>query len=258
MDQSPELHTFNNVDYAKKRLLITPRGPDPVLLGIRGESARDVYNAFQMIQIDEDIERWMIFRTNQGTDAHFPDVSMICNAQPYTPLVIQGHVTSSPQLVPGRHVIFQIRDVSGELDCAAYEPTKKFRNIIRQLHPSDHVRVYGAIRAPSPHLPTTLNVEKLEILELMPDVTYMNPLCKRCGKRLTSMGYRKGFRCKKCNVRDRDAQKITVLKSRTLSTGVYLPPLSAHRHLTKPVSRYGCEKSTPTGVNPTLFWAVSS
>jgi tRNA(Ile2)-agmatinylcytidine synthase len=258
MDQCPHIHTFNNIDYAKKRILIAPRGPDPVLVGIRGDSALDVYNAFQMIQIDEDIERWMIFRTNQGTDAHFPDVSMICSAQPYHPLAIQGCVTHPPQLVPGRHVIFQIRDASGELDCAAYEPTKKFRNIIRQLHPGDRIRVYGAIRAPSPCLPTTLNVEKLEILELMPDVMYRNPPCKQCGKRLTSMGHRKGFRCKKCHVRDRDAQKIVVSKARTLSTGVYLPPLSAHRHLTKPVSRYGSEKSTSSVVNLTLFWAVIS
>jgi tRNA(Ile2)-agmatinylcytidine synthase len=211
-----------------------------------------------MIQIDEDIERWMIFRTNQGTDAHFHDISLIRSAQSYHPLVIQGLVTRAPQLVPGRHVIFQICDASGELDCAAYEPTKKFRNIIRQLHPGDRVRVYGAIRAPSPPLPTTLNVEKLEILELLPDVTYRNPPCKQCGKRLTSMGHRKGFRCKKCNVRDRDAQKIEVSMTRTLSPGVYLPPLSAHRHLTKPVSRYGSEKSTSSVVNPKLFWAISS
>jgi tRNA(Ile2)-agmatinylcytidine synthase len=257
MDQCSDIHTFNNIDYANKRILITPRGPDPILLGIRGESALDVQNAFQMLQINEDIERWIIFRTNQGTDAHFPEVSLISTALPYHPLVIQGLVIRPPQLVPGRHVIFQIKDTSGEMDCAAYEPTKKFRNIIRQLCPGDQVRVYGGVRAPSHHLPTTLNVEKLEILTLQPIIVYHNPSCKQCHKRLTSMGYQKGFRCKKCNIREPDAQKISVPIPRTLSPGVYLPPLSAHRHLTKPLSRYGWKKSAASRVTPEVFWAVS-
>jgi tRNA(Ile2)-agmatinylcytidine synthase len=257
MDQCPSIHTFNNIDYSQKRLLITPRGPDPILLGIRGESARDVLNAFQMLQINEDIERWVIFRTNQGTDAHFPAESLITTALPYHPLVVQGQVSHLPYVIPRRHLIFQIHDTSGELDCAAYEPTKTFRNIIRQLQLGDHVRVSGGVRPPSHHHPLTLNVEKLEILTLQPIIQYHNPSCKQCNKRLTSMGFQKGFRCKKCHIREPDAKKIAVSIPRTVSPGVYLPPLSAHRHLTKPFSRYGREKSAALMVMPERFWAVS-
>lgn len=257
MDQCTGVPTFNNLDYAEKRLLITPRGPDPILMGIRGESARDVQRAFQMLQINEDIERWVIFRTNQGTDAHFPAIALINTALPYHPLVVQGHVDHSPRVVPGRHLIFRIQDKSGRIDCAAYEPTKKFRNIIRQLQPGDHVRVSGGVRPPSHHHPLTLNVEKLEILALQPLIQYHNPSCKQCRKSLTSMGFQKGYRCKKCRMRYPDAKKIAVPIPRTISLGVYLPPLSAQRHLTKPFSRYGREKSTASDEAPELFWAVN-
>jgi tRNA(Ile2)-agmatinylcytidine synthase len=257
MDKCTHIRTFNNIDYAKKRLLITPRGPDPILMGIRGESALDVQNAFQMLQINEDIERWVIFRTNQGTDAHFPEIALINTALPYHPFVVQGHVDHTPHIVPGRHLIFQIHDTSGKLDCAAYEPTKKFRNIIRQLQLGDHVRVFGGVRPSSHHHPITLNVEKLEILTLQPTIQYHNPSCKQCNKRMTSMGSQKGFRCKKCHIREPDAKKTAVLVPRTLSPGVYLPPLSAHRHLTKPFSRYGQEKSAASIEMPETFWAVS-
>ena len=42
MDEATSPGTFNNYDYQNNRMLITPHGPDPVLLGIRGESAEIV------------------------------------------------------------------------------------------------------------------------------------------------------------------------------------------------------------------------
>jgi tRNA(Ile2)-agmatinylcytidine synthase len=71
------------------------------------------------------------------------------------------------------------------------------------------------------------------------------------------MGFQKGFRCKKCRIRESNAKKIAVPIPRTLSPGVYLPPLSAHRHLTKPFSRYGWEKTAVPIVTPGQFWVVS-
>ena len=37
MDEITRPITFNNYDYERERVLITPKGPDPVLVGIRGE-----------------------------------------------------------------------------------------------------------------------------------------------------------------------------------------------------------------------------
>ena len=47
MDKQTQPYTFNNVDIAKGRVIITPRGPDPILLGIRGETAEIVKSAVQ-------------------------------------------------------------------------------------------------------------------------------------------------------------------------------------------------------------------
>ena len=70
MDKLTQPYTFNNVDSEKGRVIITPRGPDPILFGIRGETAEIVKKAYELVKPLEPVERWVIFRSNQGTDAH--------------------------------------------------------------------------------------------------------------------------------------------------------------------------------------------
>ena len=74
MDKQTQPYTFNNVDAEKGRVIITPRGPDPILFGIRGETAEIVKKAFSLVKPLEPVERWVIFRSNQGTDAHLKPV----------------------------------------------------------------------------------------------------------------------------------------------------------------------------------------
>ncbi len=59
---------------------------------------------------------------------------------------------------------------------------------------------------------------------------------------MESMGWEKGFRCRRCGLRDRRSRKLTVEAERLLKPGLYMPPPRAHRHLTKPLERYGREK----------------
>ncbi|MEM2393842.1 MAG: DUF1743 domain-containing protein, partial [Candidatus Bathyarchaeia archaeon] len=66
MDKATAPLTFNNIDPETGRVLITPRGPDPILFGIRGETPEAVKKAFLMVRAFEPIERWVIFRTNHG------------------------------------------------------------------------------------------------------------------------------------------------------------------------------------------------
>jgi tRNA(Ile2)-agmatinylcytidine synthase len=238
--------TFNNVDLENKRTLITPRGPDPVLFGVRGETARAVREAGGMIKAAEEVERWVIFKTNQGTDAHLRRVENIRQVQPHRPVIVTGTVTRRPVTVPVRHVIFSIEDDTGNIDCAAYEPTKKFRNIIRKLIPGDLAELYGGVRSASAGHPMTINLEKIDVIRLSPKVVFRSPKCPECGKTMTSMGRKKGYKCRKCGFRDSEARRQATEVDRNLSTGLYLPPLSAHRHLTKPLSRYGREKSAFT------------
>jgi tRNA(Ile2)-agmatinylcytidine synthase len=48
-------HTFNSYDHQSRRVLVAPTGPDPVLLGVRGDSPQVVLEAFQGIDVDEEI-----------------------------------------------------------------------------------------------------------------------------------------------------------------------------------------------------------
>jgi len=253
MDEATRGGTFNNVD-ERGRPIITPHGPDPVLYGVRGESPEAVYGACKMVEELEPVERWMIYRSNQGTDAHFASAVPISSLTPYNPAIIMGAVASRPETIPGSHVIFKVRDGSGEADCAAYEPTGGFRNVVRRLIPGDTVRVYGGVRPMNPGL--TLNAEKLEVMSLAEKVSFRNPRCPECGGSTESMGSGQGLRCKKCGYRDGSLEKIRAVKPRQLKPGAYLPDRDAHRHLTKPLERYGRERPYVRGplFEPWISW----
>ena len=242
MDKLTLPYTFNNVDSEKSRVIITPRGPDPILFGIRGESAEIVKKAFKIIKPLEHVERWVIFRSNQGTDAHLKPVKALSDLEPYSSIIAKGIVSQNPRVVPLRHVIFSIKDDSAEVDCAAYEPTGDLRKIARELVIGDSVEVYGAVHKATATKPLTINLEKINILKLNPKVIYENPLCPNCNKRLKSMGKSQGFRCEKCGVKYADLKKIPLILNRCIKEGLYFTSTRSQRHLTKPFRRYGQEK----------------
>jgi len=241
MDKELQPYTFNNVDFEKHRVIITPRGPDPILFGIRGESAEIVKKAFAMVKPLESVERWVIFRSNQGTDAHLKPVDTLSKLVPYSSLIARGVVSRKPRIVPLRHVIFSIKDNSAEVDCAAYEPTGNLRKIARELIVGDSVEVYGAVHR-STGKPLTINLEKINVLSLAPKTKLENPICPNCGKRLKSMGKDQGFRCEKCGEEYADLTKKDSPLPRTLKPGLYITSTRSQRHLTKPIRRYGMEK----------------
>jgi tRNA(Ile2)-agmatinylcytidine synthase len=242
MDKLTRPYTFNNVDLEKGRVVITPRGPDPILFGIRGETPEVVKKAFKLVKPLEPVERWLVFRTNQGTDAHLRRVAALNQIEPYNSVIVRGVVSRSPRLIPLRHVIFSIKDETGEVDCAAYEPTGALRKVARDLIVGDSIEAYGAVRKPSAGKRLTVNLEKINILALAPKIVLQNPVCLKCGKRLKSMGKDKGFRCEKCGARFNDAEKVQTARERGLKAGLYATSTRSQRHLTKPLSRYGLEK----------------
>ena len=243
MDKATAPYTFNNVDQKTSRVLITPRGPDPILFGIRGETPEIVKEAFEMAKPLETVERWVIFRTNQGTDAHLKLVKQLSQIKPFNPVVAKGTVATNPKIIPRRHVVFSIENESAQVDCAAYEPTGSLRKAAKKLIVGDYVEVHGGVRAPSQNHPLTINLEKIRVMRLAPKIVYHNPVCLKCGKRLKSMGRNKGFRCKKCGSRHLDLRKIEVKVKREIRKGLYITSSRSQRHLTKPFRRYGLEKS---------------
>ncbi|MBX5327101.1 MAG: TiaS agmantine-binding domain-containing protein [Candidatus Bathyarchaeia archaeon] len=235
--------TFNNVDPETGRILITPRGPDPILFGIRGETPEAVKQAFKIVKVDEPMERWVVFRTNHGTDAHLRKIRSLGDVQPYRPIVAKGTVADAPMIVPRRHVIFSIQDHTAKVDCAAYEPTGNLRKTAAQLIPGDVIEVYGGVRPSSGTRPATINLEKFRVIRLAPKIVLHNPKCPKCGKTLSSMGKAQGYRCGRCGYKSKRLTKTQTREKRTLQKGLYITSPHSQRHLTKPFSRYGQEKT---------------
>jgi tRNA(Ile2)-agmatinylcytidine synthase len=228
-------HTFNSYDHQKAKVLIAPHGPDPVLAGIRGDSPGILLRAFRMLRFGERPEGYMVYLTNQCTDAH---LSYPLDDKVYSSGWFEGEVASS-SVGEGGHVYITVRNGPSALRCAVYEPTGDLRRVARLLAAGDRVRVFGGIRRPSRSKGRTLNIEKIEVLSLAQVRT--NPSCKNCGRRMKSEGQTKGFQCRSCGARA--PPSAAVVLERALQPGVYLPSPRAHRHLTKPLIRYGAEKA---------------
>jgi tRNA(Ile2)-agmatinylcytidine synthase len=242
MNEKTAPYTFNNIDPETGRVLITPHGPDPILYGIRGETPSAVKQACRIVKSLEPVERWMIFRTNHGTDAHLRKVKGISEVLPYHSVIMEGWVNGAPKIVPRRHVVFSIEDASGRIDCAAYEPTGELRKAAVQLIGGDIVEVYGGVRPASHKYGLTVNLEKIRVVNLTPMTVLSNPSCPKCGKRMSSMGKNQGFRCDKCGFRDKTLTKIATESARSVEKKLHVTSPRSQRHLTKPLCRYGREK----------------
>ncbi|AIC16321.1 tRNA(Ile)(2)-agmatinylcytidine synthase [Nitrososphaera viennensis] len=238
-------YTFNNYDQNHGRVLIAPHGSDPVFFGVRGESPEVVSSAISRILLPaaEKLEGHMVFRSNQGTNMHLQNELDLRAAKAYTAGYVMCRVKSRPYAMEGGHVMFSVEQAAGaEMPAAIYEPTG-LANIAVALAPGDLIEIGVGVRKGTTLHPKILNVEYLLVKKLAPVYDVANPLCRMCGKRMKSEGRNKGYQCERCKFRDQKAQKIMVEKERTIKPGLYVPTPKAHRHLTKPLHRYGMEKS---------------
>jgi len=227
--------TFDNLDPTTGEIRITPHTPCPILYGIRGESPEVVKKAHRIVRVTEPIEQMIIYKTNQGTDEHLRKAK-IAEAKPNWSVIVDGVVCKAPRTIAGGHVIFRVKDETGEIDCAAYEPTRQFRDKIKELIIGDRLKVHGGIKE-KPELPLTINLEKIEVLELAPLFKKENPKCPRCGKRMKSEGKDKGYSCKRCGMRAPASSAKIVRLDRGISIGKFEVPPRARRHLAKPLIR---------------------
>ena len=232
MDRATRPYTFDNIDPESGEIRITPHTPCPVLLGIRGVDPEILEKAFRMIRIYEPIEFVAIFETNQATDAHYQKLGTY-DLRDGVSAIVEGIVAEAPRIDVGGHVFFKLRDIYGEIWCAAYEPTKSFRKLILQLIPGDEIVAYGAVKQKPQGL--TLNLEKIYIRGLAEKIVERPPKCPECGRRMTSMGKNKGFKCRRCGGRLPEECREIVRVPRAIKPGFYEVPPSARRHLTKPL-----------------------
>ncbi len=238
-DRETYPETWDTVDLRNRLVVCVPHSADPVLFGIRGENPEIVTEAARMIRA-EPIERFAVYRTNQGTDMHLLPAANIAEVRDLHSYRLEGTVSAIPKTICGGHVFFPIKDEKGDkIDCAAFEPTKNFRELIRKLIPGDKVVLSGSVTS------MTLNIEKIEIKKLVPLYKEENPLCPDCKKHMKSAGQGQGFRCKKCGTQA--SSKIRYEVERDIETGLYEVPPCARRHLAKPLVR---EKRSDIRVYP--------
>jgi tRNA(Ile2)-agmatinylcytidine synthase len=225
--------TWDTVDHHNNRIVFAPHSGDPVLFGIRGSDPEAILKAFQTIK-SEPVERSVLYQTNQGTDAHILQgvVSDVLDNQSYR---LHGFVAEPAKAIAGGHLFFPLQDGSSRINCAAFEPTKNFRAIVKQLISGDELEVYGSVQDGS------LNLEKINILHLADIVETSAPLCPECKKRMESAGKGQGYRCRRCKTHAEERMRL--LLPRQLENGYYEVPPCARRHLSRPLVRMCGEKT---------------
>jgi len=226
--------TFNSYDIESDRALITPHGPDPVFYGIRGENAESVVTASKIVKANEKLDGYMVFKSNQGTSDHLKNELDVNDLRPYTSGFLTGQVCNKPIMMQGGHVFFSIMVNGKKVKCGVYKPTK-ITKIAQNLILNDKIRIGGGIRKASKNHERIVNVEFLDVIELAKDIQVSNPTCKDCNKKMKSKGTKQGFECIKCG--KNSFSKPTSEIPRKIECKLYLPVMSAHRHLTRPYQR---------------------
>ena len=228
--------TWDTVDHHNNRIVFAPHSKDPVLFGIRGSDPDAIEEALQTIE-SEPWERKVLYMTNQGTDAHIlqGEIEKLLDCQSYR---VQGIVAEPPAAIEGGHLFFTLQNGTQRLKCAAYEPTKNFRSIVKQLIPGDELEVFGSLRD------ETLNLEKINLLRLVTQEVLVAPSCPQCKRRMESAGHGQGYRCRRCKIKA--PIRVHKIMQRGLETGFYEVPPCARRHLSKPLLRMNGQKVHPS------------
>jgi tRNA(Ile2)-agmatinylcytidine synthase len=218
-------------------VVFAPHSQDPVLFGIRGDDPGALELALSTVK-SEPYERTVLYMTNQGTDAHIKrdEISRVVDNRSYR---LRGNVLQKPEAIVGGHLFFTLGSLygTGSVKCAAFEPTKNFRDVIRRLLPGDLIEVYGAVRE------GCLNLEKIEVIKPAERAVFMAPQCPNCRRRMKSAGRNQGYRCKRCGTKAQERERKVV--DRDLERGFYEVPPSARRHLAKPLVRMRDEMVHP-------------
>jgi len=219
---------WDTVDRVEGEAVCVPHTPGPVLYGVRGDDPAAVDRVAAGIR-SEPVATWARFWTNQGTDAHLTAGTMgaLRDARAYR---VDGTVATAPETRRGGHVFLTLADGDEALPCAAFEPTKRFRDRVRALRPGDRVTVCGEVTD------GTLKLEKFAVRELVRTEAVV-PTCPDCGRRMESAGRGQGYRCRGC--RTSAPGKVEQPVERAIEPGWYEVPPVARRHVAKPLVRGG-------------------
>ncbi|MFC6731420.1 MULTISPECIES: tRNA(Ile)(2)-agmatinylcytidine synthase [unclassified Haladaptatus] len=226
---------WDTVDEVEGQAVCVPHTPGPILYGIRGDDPDAVREVAAAIE-SEPVAETALFVTNQGTDAHLREgtISTAKNGRSYR---LSGVVTTPPETREGGHVFFEIQAGINRLQCAAFEPTKRFRDHVRNLRVGDDLVVCGECSD------GTLKLEKFAVRAVQ-TTALETPTCPGCDRRMKSAGANQGYRCRDCGTTA--PGKVEVSVARDIEPGWYEVPPCARRHIAKPLIRGGFDCETHT------------
>ncbi|MFA9416739.1 DUF1743 domain-containing protein [Natrinema sp. HArc-T2] len=234
---------WDTVDRGEDETVCVPHTPGPILHGIRGDDPDAVRAVADRIE-SEPVAASQLFVTNQGTDVHLQKgaISTVDDGRAYC---LEGQVASDPDTRRGGHVFVDLvspaaddpadDDSSDRLTCAAFEPTKRFRDRVRALRVGDRLTACGEVSD------GTLKLEKFAVRDLV-RTERVTPTCPDCGRTMKSAGRNQGYRCRACKTER--AEKTTRDLERDLEIGWYEVPPCARRHIAKPLVRGGFDAPT--------------
>jgi tRNA(Ile2)-agmatinylcytidine synthase len=233
---------WDTVDRAEGEAVCVPNAPGPIFYGIRGDDPDACRAVADRIE-GEAVDRRATFVTNQGTDAHLHDDSF-ADLRDGRASRVSGVVTSPPETRRGGHVFFGLGPGSradgdagataDDVDCVAFEPTKRFRDRVRALRVGDELTACGEVSR------GTLKLEKFAVRSLV-RTEATTPTCPDCERTMESAGAGQGYRCRDCGVQSaRERREL----DRDLDVGWYEVPPCARRHVAKPLVRGGFDAPT--------------
>lgn len=249
VDRKYRPRLFANVDYERRRILVTPHGPDPVIAGFRSLSPLILRDLLIHFRKRIKFERALIYKTNQGTGIHLSLYKEISEIRPYDSTRIRGCIVDDPKIIKGGHVTFYLGDSTGNIRCMVYKPTGRLAKVAKLLKRGDIVEIGGGA-VPSGKYGISINVEFIRIIKVKPLFKTENPICPKCSARMESAGKGKGFKCRKCGYASIKLNKEVVMLPRILEPGIYMPSPIAYRHLTKPFETLGARGEEVSLVSP--------
>ena len=227
---------WDTIDRESGYPVCVPRTPCPILYGIRGDDPGACRAVSEAIT-GEPVDTSATFVTNQGTDQHLRSIEPSGIAEDQA-VRVTGEVVEGPETREGGHVFFTLGFPDAAVDslaCAAFEPTKRFRNRVRALRVGDRLTVCGEVSG------GTCKLEKFAVRDLN-TTALVTPDCPECGRSMKSAGANAGYRCRDCGTEAEG--KVEQSIARDLEGGWYEVPPCARRHVAKPLVRGGFDGET--------------
>ena len=193
--------TFLCRDPRTKRGLISPRGPCPVMFGVRATTREVASQATEiLVQNSAPTVGSRVFKTNQATGDHIETV--------------QNSIIARKEILQGGHVI-----LNGNM--MAFSESGDLNKLAQWLEVGDSIEWMGMEYDDKFHL---------EAVRVTKSNRNLRPLC-HCGTRMKSMGVNQGVRCPKC--KQRSNQQWSIENREPPISGWAQPPVDKRRHLAK-------------------------